>query len=173
MSSSDMEAESPSQIAQLIVAAHNGSAEALGQLMQFSRQYLLVIASNELPGELQAKGGASDLVQETQMDAVRGFDVFRGQTAAELLGWLREILVHNIHDFTRHYHDVAKRQVTREMPLNDAASGESQLVTGKAIFAEQPSAPAGTGAANHRSGGSTRRGLSTGGPLASPRWSIV
>ncbi len=114
-----------SAIAQLILEARAGSREALGQLMAYSRQYLLLIANDELPTDLQAKGGPSDLVQETQMEAVRGFAAFRGNTAAELLGWLREILRHNLRDFSRRFYEVAKREAGREVPISPPLSGPS------------------------------------------------
>jgi RNA polymerase sigma-70 factor (ECF subfamily) len=113
-------AQSPTRIAELILAAREGSAEALGQLMKFSRQYLLVIANDELPAELQGKGGASDIVQETQLEAARAFASFRGYTAAELLGWLREIRRNNLRDFTRRFTGAAKRRVSLEVSLSDA-----------------------------------------------------
>jgi RNA polymerase sigma-70 factor, ECF subfamily len=123
LSESQPSNRSPEQIAEWILQARGGSAEAIGQLMQFSRQYLLVIANAELPDQLQAKGGASDVVQEAQLDAIRTFDGFRGHTAAELLAWLREILLHDMQDFTRRFTGVAKRQVAREVPLNEMDSG--------------------------------------------------
>jgi RNA polymerase sigma-70 factor (ECF subfamily) len=110
--------QSPAEIGRLIEEARGGSEEAIGRLLQFSRQYLLVIAAEHLPADLQAKGGASDLVQETHLDAVCGFGGFRGHSAAELLGWLREILLNNLNDFTRRYSGVAKRRANREVPID-------------------------------------------------------
>lgn len=110
-------------MAELIAAARDGSAEALGHLLTFSRPYLLVIANDLLPTDLQGKGGASDLVQETQLNAARAFAGFRGHTAAELLGWLREILQNNVRDFTRRFNDAAKRRAQREISLSDPGQG--------------------------------------------------
>src|SRR5262245_10155176 len=42
-------------------AARAGSVDALGQLLEACRAYLLLIAEHELHHSLQAKGGASDL----------------------------------------------------------------------------------------------------------------
>lgn len=126
--------DSPARIARLILEAREGCNEALGQLMAFSRQYLLLIADEELPAELQAKGDAADLVQDTQIEALRGFEGFRGQTAAELLGWLREILLNNMRDFNRHYRGVAKRRISREISL----SGPSGPYFQERLLADQP-----------------------------------
>src|SRR4051812_46159075 len=58
--------------------ARAGSHEALGQLLDGCRGYLLRIARDELDPRLQAKGGASDLVQETFLEAQRDFAAFTG-----------------------------------------------------------------------------------------------
>src|SRR5262249_14287737 len=82
--------------AQLLAAARGGSREALGEALESCRAYLLYVAQREMAPELQAKGGASDLVQETFLDAQRDFDRFRGATEEELLAWLRRLLVHKM-----------------------------------------------------------------------------
>ena len=117
--------ESPTEITNWIVEARAGSKEALAKLMKFSRQYLLLIANDEMSGDLQAKAGASDLVQETQMEAAEGFGQFCGHSAAELLVWLRQILLHNLRDLERHYGGTAKRQTSREISLADAPSSHN------------------------------------------------
>src|SRR5262249_25191343 len=52
-------------VAARLNAARAGSAQALGEALEACRGYLLQIARQELDADLQAKGGASDLVQET------------------------------------------------------------------------------------------------------------
>src|SRR5262245_55812569 len=81
---------------QWLAAARAGSSEALGQALEACRNYLLLIALRELDSGLQAKGGASDLVQETMVDALRDFRRFHGSSEAELQAWLRELLLHNL-----------------------------------------------------------------------------
>jgi RNA polymerase sigma-70 factor (ECF subfamily) len=105
--------------------ARAGSGDALARLMEFSRQYLLLIASTEWPADLRAKAGVSDLVQETQMEAVAAFAGFRGRTESELLAWLRQILLHNLRDFARRYTGTDKRRVGREFPLDGGSSNQS------------------------------------------------
>jgi RNA polymerase sigma-70 factor, ECF subfamily len=114
--------QSPTQIAEWITEAQAGAAEALDKLMEFSRQYLLLIANDELPTDLQAKAGASDLVQQTQMEAAQAFEQFNGHTVAELLAWLRQILLHNVGDLKRRYTGADKRLALRERSLDAAAS---------------------------------------------------
>jgi RNA polymerase sigma-70 factor (ECF subfamily) len=71
---------------------------------------------------LRAKGGASDLVQETFIKAQNQFAGFRGETEAEWRGWLRQILRNNLVDFSRQYRESAKRGVDREVGLAGTGS---------------------------------------------------
>jgi RNA polymerase sigma-70 factor, ECF subfamily len=119
--------ESPNRIVAWIDEARAGSGDALARLMDFSRQYLLLIANAEWPSDLRAKAGASDLVQETQMEAMAAFGGFRGQTEAELLAWLRQILLHNLQDFARRYTGTDKRRVDREFSLDGGSGSQTGL----------------------------------------------
>jgi RNA polymerase sigma-70 factor (ECF subfamily) len=103
--------------AQFLPAARSGSRDALGQVLEACRDYLLLVANKELDPQLQAKGGASDLVQQTFLEAQRDFGRFQGDSEEELLAWLRRLLLHNLADFTRRYRGTGKRQAERERPL--------------------------------------------------------
>jgi RNA polymerase sigma-70 factor (ECF subfamily) len=109
---------------ELIRAARAGSPEALGQLLEACRAYLLLVANEDLDRDLRAKGGASDLVQQTFLEAQQGFGGFAGHNQRELLNWLRGILRHNLQDFRRRYRGRAARQVGREEPLGDGEEAE-------------------------------------------------
>jgi RNA polymerase sigma-70 factor (ECF subfamily) len=100
-----------------IEAAKNGSKEALGCVLEWCRPYLLRVANEELATDLQGKLGASDLVQETFLEAHRDFQQFRGRTDQELRGWLRGILRHNVGAVGRHYWETEKRDLGRERAL--------------------------------------------------------
>jgi RNA polymerase sigma-70 factor (ECF subfamily) len=94
-------------------------------MLQACRAYLLLIAQQELAPDLRAKAGASDLVQETFADACRDFSHFQGDTEAELLGWLRQVLRHNLANFIHRYRATAKRQAALEVPLvGDSSSAD-------------------------------------------------
>jgi RNA polymerase sigma-70 factor (ECF subfamily) len=116
--------EPPSNWEEALRAARAGSRAALGQLLESCRQYLLLVANDELRGDLQAKLSPSDLVQETFVEAQQGFECFRGGTAAELRGWLRRILLHNLANCHRHYATTEKRQLNREVSLDAAPSSQ-------------------------------------------------
>jgi RNA polymerase sigma-70 factor (ECF subfamily) len=109
--------------AQWLAQARAGSSEALGRVLEAYRDYLLLVADRELAAELRAKGGASDLVQDTFLEAQRDFAQFRGESADELRAWLRRLLLNNLAVFARRYRDTAKRQLGRELSLGDDASG--------------------------------------------------
>ncbi len=64
------------------------SSWSLGSL----RPWLKIVAERELPAGLRGRVEASDIVQQTLLDAWRGLPGFRGQTQAERLAWLRMIL---------------------------------------------------------------------------------
>jgi RNA polymerase sigma-70 factor, ECF subfamily len=114
-------------------AARAGSPDALGQVLEGFRGYLLLIAQREMDPQLQAKGGASDLVQETLVDAVGHFDRFNGTSEGALRAWLRQLLLHNVADFGRHYRDTDKRQIDREVRLE---VGDSSLPLGDQLAAD-------------------------------------
>jgi RNA polymerase sigma-70 factor (ECF subfamily) len=102
---------------QSILSARAGSTEALGEVFEACRFYLLGVADRELDAGLRAKGGASDLVQETFLEAQRDFGQFAGRSEAELLAWLRRLLLNNMANFHRRYRGTAKREAGREVGL--------------------------------------------------------
>ena len=76
----------------------------------------------QLDPEIQAKEGASDLVQQTFLEAQRDFAHFEGTSERELLAWLRHLLLHNAGKLQRRYR-TRKRQAGREVALAaDSAS---------------------------------------------------
>jgi RNA polymerase sigma-70 factor (ECF subfamily) len=87
------------------------------RLFQSCRSYLGLVARAQLESWLQAKVDASDLVQQSLLEAHRDFDRFQGHTEAEWLAWLRHILSNNLADMVRHYRGTQKRQARREVRL--------------------------------------------------------
>lgn len=100
-----------------LTAARGGSADALGQALEACRVYLLMIAERELDPLIRAKGGASDLVQQTFMEAQQDFSRFHGNNGGELRAWLRRLLLNNLANFRRSYQQTAKRQAKREVSI--------------------------------------------------------
>ena len=88
------------------------------------RSYLLLLARLGIDPRLLGKLGASDLVQQTLLEAHRGFAKFQGNTEGEWLAWLKQILAHNAQDFVRRYR-TDKRHAGREVALQVPADGTS------------------------------------------------
>jgi RNA polymerase sigma-70 factor (ECF subfamily) len=84
-----------------IEKARQGSAEALWQLLDHYRLYLLAIAEAELEPALRPRAGASDLVHNALVSAQAAFGRFRGRSEGELQGWLRTILLNNLANLRR------------------------------------------------------------------------
>ncbi len=112
-------------------AAQAGSREALGHVLEACRGYLLLIAQQELDPGLQAKGGASDLVQQTFLEAQKDFRRFQGSTPDALLAWMRRLLLNNLANFRRDFRR-EKRQVAREvaLPGGDSSRGRGENLRG-------------------------------------------
>ena len=128
----------PSEIADLIRRARQGDAESRERLFALLRSYLGFAARAQLESWLKVKVDASDLVQQTMLEAHRDFDRFQGGSEGQLLAWLRKILLHNVADFVRHYRGTAKRQVRREVPFGNPAA------SGPLVGAPEPAAPGAT-----------------------------
>lgn len=110
-----------------IAAGRNGSAHARGMLFERCRQYLLLVAERDLDPGLRGKMGASDLVQQTFLDAERGFEQFRGQTEEELRAWLVRILQNRAGQEVRRFRLAAKRDVRRELALSSFTADGFEL----------------------------------------------
>jgi RNA polymerase sigma-70 factor (ECF subfamily) len=84
--------------------------------VQQYRAYLYLLARSHIGTRHQAKIDASDIVQQTLLDAHQKQAQFRGATEAEWMAWLKQILAHNLADAVRGLAR-AKRDVSRERSL--------------------------------------------------------
>lgn len=112
-----------------LAKAQAGDTSARDRLFAACRSYLVLMARASVEPWMCAKVDASDLVQQTLLDAHRDFERFRGQTDQEWLAWLRQILNHNACDAVRQYRAAGKRAVRREVPLNGNRSDDSREPT--------------------------------------------
>lgn len=117
---------SQSHIEELIHRARAGDQTAENELLQKCRTYVSVIARSQIEGWMRTKFDASDLVQQTLLEAHQGINNFKGETEAEWLGWLRGILNHNTLDFARKYQGTAKRNVSKEYSIDQPGGNSSQ-----------------------------------------------
>lgn len=121
-----MTTDQESILVDLLNRARDGDEAARDQLFDKCRAYVQFVARAKVESWLQAKVDASDLVQQTLLEAHRGFAQFRGNTEGEWLAWLRQILTHNAADFVRQYRGTAKRQARREVSLRVATADRSR-----------------------------------------------
>ncbi len=101
------------------------------------RAYLHLLATLQIDRRLQAKVEASDIVQQTLVQAIGGWDQFRGQNDAETVAWLRKILAHQLANAFRDLRR-KKRDVRRERSIQaDLEQSASRL--GSWLAADQTS----------------------------------
>ncbi|QEH39059.1 ECF RNA polymerase sigma-E factor [Aquisphaera giovannonii] len=80
----------------LLEQARSGAVETRGLLLDRYRNYLMLLARAMMGRGLRSSLEASDLVQQTFLEAYRDLPMFRGSGERELVGWLRRILIHNV-----------------------------------------------------------------------------
>lgn len=124
---------------EMIRSVQSGSEADLCALVETYRDYLLSVARHRLPKDLAVKVAPSDVVQETMLQAAQNIQQFRGTTDEELRQWLQTIIMRNVIDAHRHFRRVSKRDLTREIPLDQTNSNLSptQALIGRE---ESPSA---------------------------------
>jgi RNA polymerase sigma-70 factor (ECF subfamily) len=115
------------RLAPLLQAARVGSKDAMGALFEACRDYLLLVANDQLGVDLRQKAAPSDLVQQSLAEACQDFPKFTGTSDGEVLIWLRRILLNNITDMTRGYRGTAKREIGREVPLVGDDSADAMV----------------------------------------------
>jgi RNA polymerase sigma-70 factor (ECF subfamily) len=127
---------------ELLRAAQDGDDSARGRLLDRYRAYLSAIAEAELAGDLRPKAGASDVVQDTLLEAHRCFARFEGAEGDEFRAWLRGILLNKLAQLHRHFHEVQKREIGREQSLEE--SGQYGALRNKVVGSD--STPSGRAA---------------------------
>lgn len=117
-----MDERTDHELTQLILNAKSGDSAAMNDLLTSCRGYLLSIANDEMGKDIQAKLGSSDIVQETCIKVANKFGDFRGESPAELFGWLRTILQNNMTDARRRFKGAEGRDVSREASIDQGKS---------------------------------------------------
>jgi RNA polymerase sigma-70 factor (ECF subfamily) len=133
-----MTAELESDSQRLLRLAQAGDCSARGELLERCRNYLTLLARLQIGRRLQGKVDACDVVQDTFLKAHLHFGQFRGRTEAELLAWLRQILLANLLNLVRHYNASQRRNVRLERDLA-AELEQSSRDLDAALFAQQSS----------------------------------
>ena len=112
---------------QMIAEARTGSDAVLGPLLDLYRNYLRLLARLEIGRRLQGKLDASDLVQETFLEAHRNFTRFQGTSEPQFVSWLRQILAAKVANLLRHYLGTQGRDVRLEQELAGELDNSSRM----------------------------------------------
>jgi RNA polymerase sigma-70 factor, ECF subfamily len=112
--------DSKSSIERDIQKAREDQA-VLGQLLERYRAFLRVAAERDLNGAMKVRCDASDIVQETLLEAAEGFEHFKGCSEREFFAWFMNIYANNKKDAYRQHIGAEKRSLRREQrpPADD------------------------------------------------------
>lgn len=81
------------------------------------RQLLLDLANEKIGREFQSKVGASDIVQQTMLEAYQRVHTFQPQDDRHIFNWLSKILLNNLKDVSKSFRLTKKRAINRERRL--------------------------------------------------------
>lgn len=90
----------------------------LAKLLTLYRPYLRLIAEQSIGIDVRRREDASDVIQQTELEAAQAIANFRGATEPEFSAWIKQILRRNVATVCRN-HRAAKRDIGREQFLDD------------------------------------------------------
>jgi RNA polymerase sigma-70 factor, ECF subfamily len=105
----------------LLELVSQGDERALEQLLSEHRPYLHRLIELRLDNDMHARIDPSDVVQETQIVAVRRIDEFLKNRPTSFRTWLRSKALERLVEAHRHHH-AQKRSVDREVSLSGISS---------------------------------------------------
>ena len=111
-----------SRFLKLLRAARGGSNEARWLVVDMFRKLMLTVANDRVDRDMMPREAASDVVQNTIIEAQRDLSGFDGGSEAEMRAWLRKILIRNIAT-SRDRNLALKRDVSRERPIPTGLDG--------------------------------------------------
>jgi RNA polymerase sigma-70 factor (ECF subfamily) len=111
----------------LLEQARQGDREALGRLLEAQRAALHRLAKRQLDARIAVRVDASDIIQQTFLEAHRSFRQFAGQDTRELTAWLQRILDHKVAGAIRDHALLQKRSVHRDRSMDDSHGGMASL----------------------------------------------
>jgi RNA polymerase sigma-70 factor (ECF subfamily) len=124
---------------QLLLRARDGDEHALGDLLILYRNYLKLLARMQIDRRLRTKLDESDVVQDVLLRAHRTFGQFRGQTEADVLSWLRQILASCLIDVARHFHGTQRRRLELERDFEHELDESSRAIDSRLLDPSTPS----------------------------------
>jgi RNA polymerase sigma-70 factor (ECF subfamily) len=103
-------------------------------ILEHHRGWLAILARLQMDYRFRGKFDPSDVVQQTLLEAVRAWPQYRGGTEGELAAWLRQILARVLSHQARRFLDAQRRDVTREVTIQQGLEQSSRLL-GQALIA--------------------------------------
>ena len=128
-----------SSVVDLIDEFRRGNAGVRDRLLQHYRPWLVTLVRMQGHDGLQHKFDASDVVQQTMLEAVRDLPQFQGSTEAEFAAWLRQILAHTLGHEVRRFRGTDKRDVSREVSIDQSLEQSSMRL--RQMLADDASSP--------------------------------
>lgn len=113
----------------LLRQAKEGDASKVGRILNAYRPRLRAEAEARIGRRLRSKVSASDVVQETMLQAHRQFGRFQGTSPSQLADWIQAIFSGTLANAFRHYLGTEARDLRRERALSDDA-GRSSAANG-------------------------------------------
>jgi RNA polymerase sigma-70 factor (ECF subfamily) len=112
----------------LLERVREGDDDARALLLERYRNYLHLLARSLVGRTHDAPLDASDLVQETYLEAHRDLTDFRGKEEPQLVRWLRQILLRNLANQVK-YHHRQSRDLRRHVSLDVLLERSSEFWT--------------------------------------------
>jgi RNA polymerase sigma-70 factor (ECF subfamily) len=112
---------SASETEQLLERVAQGDERALEQLLAEHRPYLRRLIELRMEDDLHARLDPSDVVQETQLVAIRRIDDFLARRPTSFRLWLRSKALEKLIELRRH-HQAKRRSVKRDVALSSVSS---------------------------------------------------
>ncbi len=103
------------------------------------RSYLHVLAETQMHNRLKSKVDASDIVQQTMLQAYQARSQFRGSTSSEKAAWLRTILNNVLCGMARGF-SRQRRDISREQSMQAIEKSSIQLANLLSADGSSPSA---------------------------------
>jgi RNA polymerase sigma-70 factor (ECF subfamily) len=114
-----------SQVAELLRRAALGDRAATSTLLAQYRERLKRLVALRMDQRLLGRVDASDVVQETLVEADRRLPQYVQDRPMDFYLWLRQLAVQKLIDLHRHHVEAKKRAATQEVPLHRPASAEA------------------------------------------------
>jgi len=115
-------AQDSAETEELLQRIRSGEQEVVDALMERHRSYLLRLVESRLDPRLQSRVDASDVVQETQIEALRRLERYLQEPPMPFRLWLRQLAYDRMLMLRRRHVAAERRAVSREAPLPERSS---------------------------------------------------